>query len=245
MGEGSRRWLLAAALIAGGAALATAAVTLYWRPCVGSRVPSGGFDDYRIEPGFTKECLAAMDRAPIFPLPEPGAGWTLVGALGALAAILLAAAWLVLLPALRLPRSARFVTVLPGVLGLALVAESVVASFIPAVGVDLLRLALMALSALSVPMAALALEDARVPRPLVIRATVVALAATATGMFYHLADYLVAMALSDADWDTPPGAGYFTVAVLALTAIATGVFGWLDGRPARTESVPAREATLR
>lgn len=242
MGGRSGRWLVAAALTAGGAALAAAAVTLYWRPCAGSMLAGSILNDYQIGPGFTEECLVAMDQAPIFPLPEPGAGWTLVGSLGALAAVLLAAAWLVLLPAPRLPRNVRSVAVLPGVLGLALVVETVVVAFIPAAGVDLLRMGLMTLSAFSVPMALLALEDARVPRALVLRAAIVALAATAPGMFYHLADYLVAIALSDADWDTPPGAGYFTVVALLLTAIATAVFWWLDGRATRARSVPSASA---
>jgi len=58
----------------------------------------------------------------------------------------------------------------------------------------------------------------------------VVLAATSTGLFHQIAEYIVAIAFSDANWDAPPGSGYFTVVMCLLAAIATTLFWWLDSR---------------
>ena len=234
MGGRSKLWLLSAALIFAGAALEAVAVTLYWRPCAGTMLNGSILRGYRYESEFTAECLAAMDRAPMFMLPQPGAGWTLVGSLGAAAGILLAGAWLVLLPALRVPVMVRLAAAIPGILGIALVVNAVVVSFGPALADDGLGRALEVLSEVTMLLALVAIAAAGVAGLLLARYAIVALAATSTGLVHHITAYIAATVLSDANWDAPPGSGSFTVVVCLLAAIATVVFWWLDDRATPT-----------
>jgi hypothetical protein len=57
----------------------------------------------------------------------------------------------------------------------------------------------------------------RSPLPLVV----VAWGSTAFGGFHQIADFVAMMTFSDANWDVPPGTGYLTTAVLALSAFVT------------------------
>lgn len=237
----SKLWLLSAALIAAGAALEAAAVMLYWRPCAGSMLNGSVLRGYRYESEFTAECLAAMDRAPMFVLPQPGSGWTLMGSLGATAGLLLAAAWLVLLPALRLPRIVTLTAALPVLLGIALVIDSAVMSLTPETADDELGRSLAVLIEVSALLALVAIAAAGVAERLLARSAIVLLAATSTGLFHQIAEYIVAIAFSDANWDAPPGSGYFTVVTCLLAAIATTLFWWLDNR---TPGEPVRKINL-
>ena len=224
----SKLWLLSAALIAAGAALEAAAVTLYWRPCAGTMLNGSIAIGYRYDSEFTAECLEAMDRAPLFMLPLPGSGWTLIGLLAAAAGILLAASWLVLLPALRLPKLVSLAAALPGLLAIALVVNAVVLSLGPAVVDDGLGRALEVLSEVSMLLAVVIIGAAGVAGTLLFRAVIVALVATSTGLFHQITEYIAATVLSDANWDVPPGSGYLTVVVCLVAASATVVFWWLD-----------------
>ena len=75
------------------------------------------------------------------------------------------------------------------------------------------------------------------------RCAVVALVATSTGLFHQITECIAAIVLSDANWDAPPGSGYFTVAMCLVAAIATAVFWWLETRatpmPSRTSAAPS------
>lgn len=170
----SKLWPIAATLIAAGAALEAAAVWLYWLPCAGSMLNGSSLRGYRYESEFTAGCMVAMDEASMFVLPQPGAGWTLVGSLGAAAAILLAAAWLVLLPALRVSRMAKLIAALPGILGIALVIDAVVLSFGTAAVDDWIGRALVVLIELSVLLALVALGSTGVEGLLLARYAIVA-----------------------------------------------------------------------
>jgi hypothetical protein len=229
----SKLWLLSAALIAAGAALEAAAVTHYWRPCAGSMLDGSILRGYQYESEFTAECLAAMDRAPMFVLPLPGSGWTLMGSLGAAAAILLAAAWLVLLPALRLPRLVTLAAALPGLLGIAQVIDSTVISLGPETADDGIGRALAVLIEVTALLALVTIGAAGVGGMLLVRSAIVVLAATSTGLFHQISEYIAAIVFSDANWDAPPGSGYFTVAMCLLAAFATVLFWWLDGRASK------------
>lgn len=228
----SKLWLLAAALIAAGAALEAAAVTLYWRPCAGSMLNGSILRGYRYDSDFTAECLTAMDEAPMFALPQPGAGWTLIGSLGAAAAILLASAWLVLLPALRLPRMVTLAAALPGVLGIATVIDAAVMSWGPETADAGLGSALAVLSDVSALLALVVIGAAGITGLLLVRSAVVALVATSTGHFHQMTEYIAAIVLSDANWDAPPGSGYVVVVLCLLAAISTVVLWWLENRTA-------------
>jgi hypothetical protein len=197
---------------------------------------------YQYESEFTAECLAAMDRAPMFVLPQPGWGWTLTGSLGAAAGILLAGAWLVLLPALRLPRLVTLAASLPGLLGIALVIDSVVMSFGPETADNGLGGALAALTEVSALLALIIVAAAGIAGVLLARTAIVALAATSTGLVHQISEYIVAMAFSDANWDAPPGSGLFTVAICLLAAIATMLFWWRDEGAPPTRSAASVSA---
>lgn len=237
MGHTSHRWLLSAALIALGAAFDGAAVTLYWRACDGELLNGSVFSPVQSGVGFSDSCFVAMDQAAMFPLPELGDGLTLVGALGAVAALLLASAWLVLVPAFQVPAKVRPVAALPGILGIALVVEGVVASLVPWPDYpDFLFIGLAVLLSLSGPLALMILADARVTWPGLGVAAVVVFAATAPGSGQQILDFFVMLSLSHADWDKPPGSGYPTAALLLVAALATVASGLLAVR--RTASTP-------
>lgn len=231
----SKLWLSSATLIAGGAAVYAAAVTLYWRPCAGSMLNGSILRGYRYESEFTEDCLIAMDQAPGFHLPELGAGWTPIGSLGVVAALLLSAAWWVLLPALQVPKRTRLVAALPGVLGLVLLGLEVARSLNAATPGPIIPV-IAVLVDLSVPIVVVALHRAGVTGLMLVRVTMVALAATVTGVVHQSAEYFVAIVLSDANWDTPPGSGHLTVTFLWLTASLTLVWWWLANGSTRVSS---------
>ena len=159
------------------------------------------------------------------------------------AALLLAPAWWVLLPALQVPKKTRLVASLPGVLGPVLCVLDIACSLMNAVTQDPIVRVIAVLVDLSVPIVVVALYRAGVRWLMLVRVTMVALAATATGMVHQIAEYVVATALSDANWDAPPGSGYLTVAFFLLTATVTVV--WCRGStslltaPASTVNSPS------
>jgi len=67
-------------------------------------------------------------------------------------------------------------------------------------------------------------------------------ASTAAGWFHQVFEYLAAISLSDANWDSPPGTGYFTVAMIAASALATAAL-WVFARKPLAQ--PATESGLR
>ena len=54
-----------------------------------------------------------------------------------------------------------------------------------------------------------------------LRLVVVLLGTTAFGAIHTIAEYVAMIIFSDRDWDTPPGTGYLTVAVITISAILT------------------------
>jgi hypothetical protein len=81
---------------------------------------------------------------------------------------------------------------------------------------------------------------------LLVRSAIVALVAASPGLFHQIAEYMVAVTLSDANWDSPPGSGYFTVIMCLLSALATTVFWWLDNRATLipSESLPGAATSI-
>jgi hypothetical protein len=223
MGGDRRHWLIAAFLIAAGVTVEAIAVALYWQPCAGSMLSGSVLNGYRSEQAFTNECAAAMDQAQMFALPSAGSGWTVVGSLGAFAALLLAASWLVVLHGLRAAMPAKLIAALPVAVTIAVVVDAVVGSFGPAHTEDPAALGLAVALELTVPIALIALGLAGVRGLLLVRSAIVVMAATAPGFAHQVVEYFVAVSLSDANWDAPPGAGFFTVACGLLAAAATAV----------------------
>jgi hypothetical protein len=229
MGEKSRLWLASAGLLVGAAVLAGSALALYWEPCAGNMLTGSAVNGYRFEPEFTQSCLVAMDEAPNFPLPT--IGWTLVGTLGALSAVLMAAAWLVLLPTVRMSRGARLVVASPALVVLGVALGSQLAALGPA-GEGLPNWAFLLVEFSVVP-AVLLLANSGVAGGLLVRYVVVLLGATAIGEFHVSADFIVALALSEATWDSPPGTGLANVAGMLLLSVTTVVLWRVQGSPSR------------
>jgi hypothetical protein len=46
---------------------------------------------------------------------------------------------------------------------------------------------------------------------------------TAFGVMHMIAEYMIMIRFSDANWDDPPGTGYLTVATIAISAILTAI----------------------
>lgn len=235
MGGRSKLWLISAGLLAGAAGVAAAALALYWQPCAGNLLTGSAFGGYRMEPAFTDGCLVAMDQATGFPLPVHG--WTTIGALGLLSAVLMAAAWLVLLPTVRLSPAARLVVALPAMVVLGLVIGALAAALGPA-GEGLPNWAFLLVEFSMIP-AVFVLANHGVEAVLLVRYVVVLLASTAIGQLHAMADYIVALGLSDANWDAPPGTGLPNIAAVLMLAVATVVLWRVQGSPSRRPSADA------
>lgn len=244
MGEKSRRWLVSAGLLAGAAPLIAAAVTSYWQPCAGSMLSGSVFNGYRYGPDFSDACLAAMDEAFMFPMPLPGSGWTLAGASGLSALMLLAAAWLVLLPTTRLPWLARLAAASPALFSIALAGLSLVAAVSPADWMTPLMSGLWVLIEVAALVAMVVIGVGGSTGLVFLRYVIVLGASTAAGWFHQIFEYLVAISLSDASWDSPPGTGYFTVLMIAVSALATAGLWAVAGRTAaqRADASGLRQA---
>lgn len=226
MGDGSRRWPVSAGLLAVAAGLAGVALVLYWRPCAAHMLTGRDGSGYRFEPEFTDACFETMDGAPGFPLPDVGDGWSTFGVLGIIAAVLLAAAWLVLLPTVECALPARITISLPAVAVLCVaVASAVVARQPTGEGLPSWPFLLVELS---VPLTVVVLGANGVRGMRLLRYTLVLLASTAIGLFHEFADYLAAIMFSSAAWAAPPGMGSFGVICIVLTALATAVLWRVD-----------------
>lgn len=223
MGEKSKLWLASAGLLAVAAVLVGLAAAVYWQPCV------AGW------PEFSQECLVAMDSSSGFPLPVET--WTLVGLLGLLATLTLAAAWLVLLPTARLSWPGRVVVALPAVAVVVLVGWVVVATFEPTA--EWLPGWLFLAVDFAVVPAVFVLANSGVAGLLLARYALVALASTSVGLVHQMFDYIAALSLSTANWDTPPGSGLFTAVAVLLAAVATAVLWKAQGNPSRRPTADA------
>lgn len=229
MGGTTRLWLTSAGLLAGAGVLTGMAVTRYWQPCAENMLTGSVFNGYRYEPQFSDTCLSAMDEAPAFPLPTAGEGWTAGGWLGVVAAVLLAAAWLRLIPSLRVSGLTRLVAALPGVIVIALAVSAAVPITWPPGSVDLLGLTAYLLVDVATLLAFAGLAGSGMRGIELFRYGLVLLAATSVGGVRQVLEYVVAVSLSDANWDSPPGTGYLTVAFIGLAALTTFVLGCRQG----------------
>lgn len=228
-------WLLSAALLATGAALQGAATWLYWQPC-----PSPWLEGSLIR-GFTytlgtEACAVAMDQHTGFVLPTPAAGWTTMGSLGAASAVVLALAWLVVLPALRTRVYVTLLASLPGIVAIWAAIASTLASLDPMAGPEAWPGDLFYLLDVVTVVALVALCTSGVTGRHLTRAAIVLVAATSPGRLHQVADYFVSCMVSDANWDSPPGTGFLTVFWCFLSAIATAVLWWRSGHWARSSA---------
>ena len=70
----------------------------------------------------------------------------------------------------------------------------------------------------------------------VLRLVVVLWGATAFGAIPTIAEYVVMINFSEANWDSPPGTGYLTVATITISAILTVIMPYAHQREPRTLS---------
>lgn len=231
MGRRSGFWLAGAVMIAIGSLAKGIAAAHTWQPCAGSLLEGSILQGYAYYGHFSDECLARMDSAELVILPRAGEPVSGFVALGFLAAILLAASWLVILPALPVRRWVKFVAALPGLAALAVPASSLVW---PATvdGARVLGPELVGVIAeVLLPAAVILLATAGVRGRLLWRVALVGWAATSAGLVHQVIEYTLAMLFSDANWDMPPGTGLGSAAVGVLLALAVLIGWWRDGRP--------------
>lgn len=219
------RWWAAAGLLGAGAVLQGVAVRLAWLPCTGQDVD-----------GLSAPCLAAMDGTSPMPMIIEPVGLVAAEVLSLVATAVLAVAWLVVLPGIRAARGPRLVLAAPSVVTLAAAA---------AVALDGPAGALLVAIDVAVALALIVLVAARDVEPdgHRLRYAVVLVGATSMSFGHLMVEYSVAVGLSEADWDVPPGTGSLTVVGLGLAALV--VAGWDLGargrvrRPGRPGHAPA------
>lgn len=205
------RWLTSAGLLGAGAALLGRTLAVMWQPCAGEPTSDGV---------FSAGCRSTMNGTDLIPLPA--AGSTAVAVMPALAVLLLAGAWLVLLPTLQVSLSVRLVAAAPAVLSLALGARLVLGApesptWMP-LGIDA-----------AVALALLTLWGAGVEGLHWLRYALVLLAASIMSFFHQVAEYSIALGRSDAT-DTPPGTGWVTVVGVAAVALVTAAWCLVERR---------------
>lgn len=202
--------LLAAAVAAG------VATWLEWLPCRGSMLNGSVLLGYQYPTDFSDACLARMDGSDAVPL-APG---TLEAR--ALSALLLALGWLIFASRLRLPVAWRAVVLLP----VASIAWYAIQTWpareggAPAGTAEaMVLIELTAFAAAVVIGLRLNAQDGRQP------ALIGLWAVASYGLLHQVGDYLLMMLWSDANWDTPPGTGYPTVAMIVVCGVLVALLG--------------------
>jgi hypothetical protein len=147
-------------------------------------------------------------------------------ALYVLAMALAGVAWLTLVLGLRWQRVTKRVAALPGLATLALAGAMAIGDAVFGQDGEILMMLLVGieLSAVVALLAILASEpDVRLPVRSFLRLVVVLWGTTAFGLIHGMLEYTTMIWFSDANWDSPPGTGYLTVAVITISAILTAI----------------------
>jgi hypothetical protein len=210
-------WLLTAGLMLASAVAAAWSNYLRWLPCRGSMLRGSIIHDYGYDSRFSDLCLRRMD----------GDEGTWESELQVVAMVLLGVAWLTLVLGLRWQLRTKLAA-LPGLATLALAgAEAIGDAALGQDGEVLLILAVgIELSALVALVAILSDVDS----PRFVRLLVVLWGTTAFGFIHVATEWVTMTSFSDANWDTPPGTGYLTVATITISAILTAIMTLLTPR---------------
>jgi hypothetical protein len=184
---------------------------LYWLPCRGSMLSGSIIYRYydHVGPAFSDACLRRMDG-------DQGP-WE--SALYVLATALAGLAWLTLVHGLRRRPGTMAVAALPGLATLVLAGAMSIAEVTAEVFILLLSVTIelaAAVAFLTIPVWHPDLDLRRL-----LRLVVVLWGTTAFGGIHTIAEFIVMVNFTEADWDTPPGFGYLTVATLTISAILT------------------------
>lgn len=207
-----------------GLSLTLAAVTgavatyLWWLPCRGRMLVGTAFGPTYSDALLGDGCIDRMNEGTPYPLPTEAA-WTAPGllALSTLTMILVAVAWVVPVAVLPMTALARAGIAVPGVT-VALVALMGVATALGPESVEPLAYLLDFLLNISAVVGLGLLIAARAPG--LARFVLVAVCVSAFGFFGMIGDYMIMVHWSDASWDSPPGSGYLTAALLLVCGVA-------------------------
>jgi len=208
---------------------------LHWLPCRGTML-EGTIIQPRVGDGRSYEEFEKLDpavKATLFACDRRMAGdqgpWE--SELNVVASALLGVAWLALILRLRWQPRTKALAALPGLATLAL--AGVVAIGDAANGEDaflpMIVLWSIELSAATALIAILAWQPEVHGRHM-RRLVVVLWGTTAFGFIHLMAEYTIMTNFSDRNWDSPPGTGYLTVAVIALSAILAAIMTLRPGR---------------
>lgn len=218
-------WVGASVLLLAAAAAAAWSTYLHWLPCRGTLLNGSVLRGYRYGPDFSDACLRRMDTNPPFLYPPELSEQTPWAAeLGVVAMALAGTAWLILVLGMRWSLRTKAVAVLPGLATLALAAVSAVAAAHTTRSAhDHVSGWLMAAPEATalVALVAIWLWQPEVHGRRFVRVLVVAWGTTAFGFVHMVAEFIVMIASSDANWDTPPLSGSVTVLTLMLSAVLT------------------------
>jgi hypothetical protein len=129
-------------------------------------------------------------------------------------------AWLALVLGMRWQPRTKAVAALPGLPTLAVAAVLAIGGRDQDGSVPMLLMLSIELSAAGALFAIMAWQR-DVDGRRFLRLLVVLWGTTAFGAIHTIAEYLAMIIFSERDWDTPPGAGYLTVATIAMSAIFT------------------------
>ena len=173
---------------------------LHWLPCRGSMLLGSIIQGDSVGGKFSDLCLRRMDG-------DQGP-WE--SELQVVAMVLLGLAWLALVLGLRWQLKTKAVA---AVLGLAMLALR--PSFIP------LMLLLNSEVAAVVALVVISAWQPEVRGRGVLRLAVVLWGTTAFGAIHTIVEYVIMTNFSEANWDSPPGTGYLTVATITISAILT------------------------
>ena len=221
-------WFTAAALLFASAALTAVSVHLHWIPCRGSMLDGTVFATSRTAE-LTDVCLSRMDTGLPFPYPpEIAEQAPRASELGGIGMLLAVASWVVLVLGLHLPRKTRWVALvaavvptLVAVMGLsaALDRQREPDAYISGwlwIAVDLVAIGVMAV---------LWWRNIKLGGGALLGLAVVLWGATAFGMAHAIVEYMGMSLFNENNWDTPPGTGWITVAVLVVAGSASLRFG--------------------
>jgi hypothetical protein len=222
-------WLVSGLALVLASISGAAATYLWWLPCRGRMLVGTDFGPRYSDALLGEECIDRMNEGTPFPLPTEAA-LTAPGLLllSTVTMILVAVAWLVPVAALPVSGTARWGMALPGLTVLAVAVLGVGTTY----GTSVESLGYLLDSLLSV-FALVGLGVVLVAQvPGQVRFGVVTLSVSALGFAGMVADYMLMIRWSDADWDSPPGSGYLTAALLLLCGIAVLIMTALSPRPA-------------
>jgi hypothetical protein len=173
---------------------------LHWLPCRGSMLLGSIIQGDFVGGKFSDLCLRRMDG-------DQGP-WE--SELQVVAMVLLGLAWLALVLGLRWQLRTKAVA---AVLGLAMLALR--PSSIP------MMLLLNSELAAVVALVVISAWQPEVRGRGVLRLAVVLWGTTAFGAIHTIVEYVIMTNFSEANWDSPPGTGYLTVATITISAILT------------------------